>query len=160
MHSPTRQGPLTLVSPGSLHFSQAYSKEPESVPLARERLRIAAHDSKLDDDLLERAELCLTELATNAVRHAHDCRRIRQFLVQVSIRNICRLPHLEVSVWDVDWRRTPNLPDPGTAGVELLTMAEEVTGGRGLLLVASLAEEIGYDFVPRHGKRIWCRWAL
>lgn len=160
MHSPTRQGPLTLVSPGTLHFTQAYRKELESVSHARARFRDAAHEGKLDEDLCEDAEVCLTELAGNAIRHAHDHRRVTQILIQATIRTICQRPRLEISVWDVDWRRTPPLPDPDTAGTELSGMSDEAVGGRGLLLVASLAEEIGYDRVPRHGKRIWCRWTL
>jgi anti-sigma regulatory factor (Ser/Thr protein kinase) len=160
MHSPTRQKPPLLASFGSLYFSQAYLKEPESVSSARVRFRGAAVEGKLDEDLRLSAELCLTELAANAVRHAHDSRTIKQILVQVAVRRIQNRPYLEISVWDVDWHRMPPLPNPDTAEGQLFGMTDEDIGGRGLLLVASLAEDIGYDRFPRHGKRIWCRWAL
>jgi anti-sigma regulatory factor (Ser/Thr protein kinase) len=159
MHSPTRQGPPTLGHYGNLRFTQAYRKELCSVPLVRERFREAAHDSKLDDDLLSRGELCLTELTGNAIRHAHDPRRRPQVLTEATIRAIRRRLYLEVSVWDIDKHRIPDIPDPATAPVALFGMAEEATGGRGLLLVATLSEEIGCVRGP-HGKRIWCRWPL
>jgi anti-sigma regulatory factor (Ser/Thr protein kinase) len=159
MHSPTYQGRLTLGSLGNLRFTQAYRKELCSVSLARERFREAARDGKIDADLLSRGELCLSELTGNAVRHAHDSRKNALVLTEATIRVIRRRLHLEVSVWDIDRHRLPRLPDPATAPLELFGMPEGATGGRGLLLVATLAEEVGYVRGP-HGKRIWCRWAL
>jgi anti-sigma regulatory factor (Ser/Thr protein kinase) len=159
MHSPTRQGPPTLGSLGNIRFTQAYRKESQSVALARKRFREAAVEGKLNDDLLLSAELCLSELTGNAVRHAHDARKRPLILVEVTIRHIRRRLHLEVSVWDIDKHRIPDLPDPATAALELFDMSGAATSGRGLLLVAATAGEIGYDRGP-HGKRIWCRWAL
>ncbi|WP_164331344.1 ATP-binding protein [Streptomyces sp. RLB1-9] len=159
MHSPTRQGPPNLASLGNIRFTQAYRKEPESVPLARQRFREAAHDGKLDVELFQRAELCLCELAANAVRHAHDPRRNNQILTEVTIRVIRRRPHLEISVWDIDGRRIPDIPNPDTAALQLADVSDGAIGGRGLLLIAAMTDEIGYDLRPQ-GKRIWCRWAL
>lgn len=158
MHSPTRPGPPTLGSLGTLHFTQAFRKELPSVPLARARFREAARESKLDDDLVAIGELCLTELTGNAVRHALDPRRNAQILTGATVRAISSRLHLEIGVWDVDHRWVPNLPDQETAAHDLFRMPED-TRGRGLLLVASLADEIGYDLRP-NGKRIWCRWPL
>lgn len=161
MHSPPRQGPPTLgTAHWTIHYAQAYPQEHESVTLARDRFREAARAGGLDSELRENAELCLTELATNAVRHAHDPRLVPQFLVRAAVLLVQRRPCLEVSVWDVDWRRTPPLPDPAKAAEALYDMPVDAVGGRGLLLVASLAEAIGYDRLMRNGKRMWCRWAL
>jgi anti-sigma regulatory factor (Ser/Thr protein kinase) len=94
----------------------------------------------------------------NAVRHAHDRRKIRQILVESTVRG--RWRHLlEISVWDVDGIRAPRIPDPATAAMQLLDMPDDAVSGRGLLMVATWSDEIGIDFGGR-GKRIWCRWRL
>jgi anti-sigma regulatory factor (Ser/Thr protein kinase) len=158
MHSPTRPGPPTLGSLGNLHFIQAFRKEPPSVPLARGRFREAARASKLDSDIVDRGELCLTELTANAVRHALDPRRNPQILTGATVRPISRRLYLEIGVSDFDRHWFPDLPDQATAARKLFELPLE-TRGRGLLLVASLADEIGYERGP-NGKRIWCRWPL
>jgi anti-sigma regulatory factor (Ser/Thr protein kinase) len=159
MHSQTRQGPPTLGLLGNIRYTRAYSKELASVPLARARFHEAADDSKLDHEIAEKAVLCLSELAGNAVRHAHDPRKIRRFLVESTIRPIRRRFTLEVSVWDIDLCHIPPLPDPATAAARLFSMDEDAMSGRGLLFAASLSDGIGIDRGP-HGKRVWCRWHL
>lgn len=159
MHSPPRQGPPSLGSLGNLHFTQAYRKELRSVPDARRRFKEAAHEAKLDEDLLGRGELCLSELTGNAVRHARDPRMSPLILTGATIRPIRGHLHLEVSVWDFDRHWVPDLPDRDTAALKLFGMPEGAIGGRGLLLVATLADEVGYDR-RSHSKRIWCRWPL
>ncbi|MEU9405709.1 ATP-binding protein [Streptomyces sp. NPDC048281] len=159
MHSPTRQGPPTLGSLGTIRFTQAYRKEPDSVPLVRHRFMEAAHEGKLDEDLAQRAELCLSELTGNAVNHAQDPRERCQILVEVTVRAIHRRLHLEIGVWDIDQAHVPDLPDQAQAIRDLFDLPEDSTSGRGLLLVASTAEEFGIVLGP-HGKRIWCRWPL
>lgn len=159
MHSQTRQGPPTLGLLRNIRFTCPYRKELASVSLAREKFRDAAHESKLDQDILDRAELCLSELTGNAVRHACDPRTKRRIWVESTIRRRCRRLFLEVSVWDIDRCTVPSLPDPATAGLRLLDLPEDAVSGRGLLLVALQSDEIGVDLGP-HGKRVWCRWAL
>lgn len=160
MHSLTRQGPPpTLGTLGNLRFTQAYPKELESVPRLRARFRHAASYGNLDDDLLSRGEMCLSELAGNAVRHAMDPRKRPMFLAEATIRVMRRRHlHLEVSVWDIDKFHVPTMPDPATAALQLFGM-DDATGGRGLLLASTLSEEFGCDVGP-HGKRVWCRWAV
>jgi anti-sigma regulatory factor (Ser/Thr protein kinase) len=160
MHSQTRQGPPTLGLLGNIRYTHVYPLESGSVPRAREHFRAAAQDSKLDPDLTDRIELCLTELAANSVRHARDRRRAPKFQVQCAIRRLRRRYHLEVAVWDIDMWHVPDLPDPDTAAVRLFNMLDQdAVSGRGLLLVAMQADELGYDLGP-HGKRLWSRWAL
>ena len=81
------------------------------------------------------AQLLVSELVTNAVRHADG---------KVIVVDVRAEDRVRVSVTDESPRmpqqRSPSLDEPG---------------GRGLMIVDELAEAWGVDAVPGDGKRVW-----
>jgi anti-sigma regulatory factor (Ser/Thr protein kinase) len=122
-----------------VYGSTSYPAVLASVPQARSWLtdQLGATTS---DRLLHDAQLCLSELAANAVRHAHT-----PFTVEVSDVD----GPLYIGVRDHD-NAMPELRDPGAGAV----------GGQGLRIVAALATQWGIE--PHHpdGKTIWCELEL
>lgn len=89
-------------------------------------------------DLVETAELLLTELATNALRHAHG--------PDIGVRVQLQDDHLVIEVRD----GSPLVPVPRCAG-------PDDENGRGLLLVEALADAWG---VSADGTTTWCTVSL
>lgn len=110
----------------------AFPARPASVPAARQFLRQAL--TGLPRDVSDRAELMLSELATNAVKHAGS-----PFNLTVNLR----AGQLRVEVLDRgSGRPIPRQPSP-----------DEPTG-RGLLIVRTLADDWGIDSREK-GKTVW-----
>ena len=109
--------------------------QPERVPYLRRQVRRVLQLWQLEA-LAWRVALVVTELTTNAVRHART-------LFTVSMIWDGRRLRIEVS----DAHPVPPVPrdDP----------APEAAGGRGLLIVEQIADHWGYDPHER-GKTIWC----
>jgi anti-sigma regulatory factor (Ser/Thr protein kinase) len=107
----------------------------ERVPYLRRQVERVLHLWRLDA-LAWQVELVVTELATNAVRHART-------LFTVAMTWDGRRLRIEVS----DAHPVP--PEPRDE------IPADSTGGRGLLLVEQLADRWGYDPHER-GKTIWC----
>jgi len=128
---------------GHPRYSMTWPRTPETVPEVRRLVRVAVATWGLDT-AADPAELALTELASNAVRHG----------LGRSIRVVIHRPAaacLYLAVVDrAPWRPPvvqPAAPD-GEVGI----------GGRGLVLVDAYAERWGYDVLgyPRPwGKRVW-----
>jgi anti-sigma regulatory factor (Ser/Thr protein kinase) len=94
-------------------------------------------------DDIDRVVLVCGELSANAVEHGG--RRGHLFEVRLTADG----PHCLVEVSDAS--RTP--PHPVEAG-------EDDEGGRGLLLVAALAEKTGHHDRHPIGKTVWARLVL
>lgn len=112
-----------------------------SVGRARTLFREQATSWKLPDDVTETAVLLLSELMTNAYRHA----RVSPGR-EIWARCILEANRLRISVADAN----DTFPEPCPAALD-----EE--SGRGLTLVAALADEWGA--APREGgigKTVWC----
>ncbi|MDT4894564.1 MAG: hypothetical protein QOE97_3599 [Pseudonocardiales bacterium] len=90
--------------------------------------------------LVENAALIVSELVTNAVRA--DSNRLE---LAMTIRG----DSIELRVCDDG----PGWPQPRDPGID-------DTSGRGLLLVAALADEWGVDPDPSGGKAVWARLPL
>jgi anti-sigma regulatory factor (Ser/Thr protein kinase) len=89
------------------------------------------------------AELCISELATNAVEHANTAYEVR-------LRETGGWLHISVVDDDVGvdpYEMQPSVPSP------------EANAGRGLLIVAALAGRYG---TTREGDRkvVWCALAI
>ena len=108
---------------------------PERVPYLRRQVRRVLQLWHLES-LAWRVELVVTELTTNAVRHART-------LFTVSMTWDGRRLRIEVS------DAHPVAPAPREHP------SPEALGGRGLLLVEQVADRWGYDPHER-GKTIWC----
>jgi anti-sigma regulatory factor (Ser/Thr protein kinase) len=111
---------------------------PASVGAARRLVRTAAADA-VDGDLLDTAELLVSELVSNAVMHAGT-----PIDVSVSI-SVSHGPELTVGVTD----GSPHRPAPRRYG-------ETASTGRGLRLVEALSDEWGVT-VRDTGKTVWFR---
>jgi anti-anti-sigma factor len=90
------------------------------------------------EDLVDRALLVASELATNAVVHTQGPLRLRLEL---------RGERLHLAVYDRSPRLLRLAAEPGDA---------EAEGGRGLLVVEQLASAWGVHHPPEGGKVIWC----
>lgn len=115
-------------------FSQLLSSTPRGARLAR---LLAVNELQSWDappDLTERAELVVAELASNAVRHA----RVPGRDFRLTLAYTPPAQHLSIEVTDARGDRRPELPS-----YEPASLAD---GGRGLLLVAALADD--WDCVP------------
>ncbi|AVH61217.1 ATP-binding protein [Streptomyces dengpaensis] len=116
-----------------------------SMGRARTLLREQATSWKLPDELTETAVLLLSELLTNAYRHAKVSRG-REIWAR------CALDSDHIRVWVTDANDT--LPTPRSASLD-----DE--SGRGLALVATLADDWGA--APRKvgiGKTVWFELCL
>ncbi|QYA97050.1 ATP-binding protein [Streptomyces anulatus] len=122
-----------------------YCRERRSIPVVRKFARKAlvewGCESRMDDVLL-----CVTELATNALRHGVPPGR--GFKVHIYLERIENALRVE-------------LHDSGDGEVcpaDELPGAED-EGGRGLLLVAALADKWGVG-ERNPGKIVWCEFDL
>jgi len=117
--------------------SAVYSDDPASVRQAREF--VAGVLRQASEELRDRAVLITSELATNAIRHAHT-----GFTVTTTLT----AEEIHIAVTDTG-RAVPLLrnPDPSE------------THGRGLLIVNSLADRWGVDR-RASSKTVWFALAL
>jgi anti-sigma regulatory factor (Ser/Thr protein kinase) len=110
----------------------------ESVPKARRSVHKILRACKYDDDLIDTALLCTSELVTNAVMHA---------TVAPTFTVLCRLQIDMMTIGVVD--RDPRIPHK-------LDICEDDGFGRGLILVESLSDEWGIE-ARKHGKMVFAR---
>ncbi|WP_242585684.1 ATP-binding protein [Streptomyces sp. MST-110588] len=107
----------------------------------RRLVRLALSAWSLETEA-EKATLLMSELFTNAVRHA------RGSMVRIVI-NRPSADRVYLAVIDLAPRRLPELHEPGPADAD----------GRGLLVVGRLADRWGYDLLGPGarpwGKRVW-----
>ncbi|WHM38256.1 ATP-binding protein [Streptomyces sp. BPTC-684] len=117
------------------------SGTPAGAASARQQIAewIRAWGVLLEPDLLDTAELVASELITNAVRHAHGPITASAYLSAKALR---------IAVIDT----SSDIPEVG------LPDADE-EDGRGLFLVAALADRHGFEPLPS-GKRCWAEFEL
>jgi len=116
---------------------------PVSVALSRRFARRHLTDWKVDDDVADTAILCLSELVTNVVMHAASHSRIE----------LSRRPEaIRLSVRDYG-SSTGGAGRPPEAEDDPLSVH-----GRGLELVAALADEWGSD-TDEGGTTVWCSFS-
>lgn len=122
---------MTEESSGMVVFRAEFDPDPAQARAARRFVRSVLGDR----DVTETAELLVSELTANVIRHAHT-----PFCVEVE-----SLPEaVRVSIWD------------GQA-VDLViseTADPQSESGRGLRIVQALAREWGTERTPE-GKRVW-----
>jgi anti-sigma regulatory factor (Ser/Thr protein kinase) len=121
--------------------SVTLASEAASVAAARQMVREACDEWGMSADAAEIGTLLMSELVTNAVRHAHSH----------SVRVIAEQPRpdrLRVAVVDKS-RRMP----------EMHHAQLDDFGGRGLVLVDVLSDRWGTDLL-RWGKRVWAEVAI
>ncbi|MEU8717560.1 ATP-binding protein [Streptomyces sp. NPDC048663] len=121
----------------------------ESVQWARSHTRDVLSAWRLPDDHIDTAQLVVSELVTNAVRH--DAGKQDPSSEPRVTLTLHREPtQLIVLVSDGN----PNPPLHNGA----VPLAAE--GGRGLFIVEAVSKEWSYYFPPTGGKVVWCILAL
>jgi serine/threonine-protein kinase RsbW len=129
--------------PQLLHARTAlYPRDRRSVAVARDLTRITFADWGLtgrSDDVL----LCVSELATNALLHGVPPGRCFQLGLTLATDGVLRV----------------EMHDSGPGEIRLPDADPEAERGRGLLLVAALADDWGVrERDP--GKVVWCEFRL
>jgi anti-sigma regulatory factor (Ser/Thr protein kinase) len=118
-------------------------KHRRHVPTARRHLLKALADWGIAGELAQDVALLANELVTNAVTHC------RVSYAEVRVTLVLHGPALVLEVSDPDRDRLPAPHDPDP----------DEEGGRGLALVAALADAWGCRREP-HAKCVWARFAL
>ncbi|WP_406356422.1 ATP-binding protein [Streptomyces sp. NBC_00658] len=124
------------------HLALSVPATPSAVTDARHQAvdAIAGWKAELDDEVVHTAELVISELVTNAVRYASPGQ------VSMTVRLVEAVLRIEVC------DSSPTLPRLGLPD-------EYSENGRGLFLVAALADRYGAEPTPT-GKRCWAEIAL
>ncbi|MFB0618653.1 ATP-binding protein [Streptomyces sp. AGS-58] len=118
-------------------------KHRRHVPLARQRVHTTLAAWGFTGEVADHAALSANELVTNAVSHC------RVSSAQVRVTLILCGPQLVLEVSDPDRDRLPLPRDPGP----------DEEGGRGLAMVAALADAWGHRQGP-YTKTVWARFTL
>jgi anti-sigma regulatory factor (Ser/Thr protein kinase) len=115
---------------------------PAIVPAARRFVRAIVEESPRAEDL----ELIAAELASNAIRHTPAGQDEGEFTVTIRA--------------GTGWARI-EVADPGTGRWQPLTADDDAEYGRGLAIVAALADKLGHD-AGRDGQTVWAEvsWPL
>jgi anti-sigma regulatory factor (Ser/Thr protein kinase) len=124
-----------VVTPGRWTLS----REASSVRQARQAIRdflAKAHTAKVDSDA---AALIVSELVSNAIIHTADSGDTIELRVDERPGTV----HIEVQDHD------PRPPTPRADAVD-------ADGGRGLVIVESIASSWGWDEIAGNGKQVWC----
>ncbi|MGW1950806.1 ATP-binding protein [Streptomyces sp. NPDC001940] len=124
---------------------QLFSRQTVSVGQARSFVE-AALTGWEPDDRLDDVKVCVSELATNAIKHGS--RAGRGFLVRVASRD----ERLRVEVCDGGGNdgQAPYVKEP----------AADVASGRGLYLVATLADDWGVERHDGPGHTVWAEFKV
>ncbi|WP_103514682.1 ATP-binding protein [Streptomyces sp. SM10] len=125
------------------HFTMRFSSTPRGARLARRLAgeRIDAWGIAYGSDTHDAVTLTVAELSANAVRHGHVSGR--DFRLRLSAEDTA----IRIEVTDTRGERLPTLP-------ERPPLVQD--GGRGLLLVAALADRWGwYPSPDGPGKTVW-----
>jgi anti-sigma regulatory factor (Ser/Thr protein kinase) len=104
------------------------------------RAFLAEHATALEDSVRHDAELLVSEIVTNAVRHGRP---------NITLRLTLHPPGIGVAVHDFG----PGIPTAPTGEPDLTS-----EGGRGLFIVAALASDWGIEpAISGTGKTVWFR---
>ncbi|MEV0317874.1 ATP-binding protein [Streptomyces sp. NPDC050658] len=138
----------------SRHFGMRFSPTPRGARLARRLCgeRLAAWGIPYGTDAHDTLTLLAAELCANAVRHG----RVpgRDFRVDLTVEPAPASTAVRISITDTLGDRFPVPAAPDAA--------DDRTDGRGLLLVAALADDWGCDPRPdgAPGKTVWAQLAV
>ncbi|MFF1723320.1 ATP-binding protein [Streptomyces sviceus] len=136
----------------TLHFTLRLSATPRGARLARHLAAEQLHTWgwPYDTEANHIATLLVSELATNAALHGRV--RGRDFRLRLTLHPEDATLRIELT----DARPTHRPPTPGT----LPSPSPDDNGGRGLLLVETLATHWGTTCGDPYTKTVWCEVAL
>lgn len=130
------------VRPGGLTWRRTFPGTLDQIPQARRFVRFLLADSLCQED----AEIIISELSTNAVRHTSSGGPHGTFIVEV-IRTVTTV---RVAVYDCGWGGTPKF-------AKHPNRRPTTESGRGLAIVSSLATETGYEGTDDIGHKVWAK---
>ncbi|MBF8191197.1 ATP-binding protein [Nonomuraea sp. K274] len=128
------------LNPGGLTWRRTFAGAFHQIPHARHFIRFLLIDSDRQDD----AEQIVAELAANAVQHTASGRPQGTFIVEI-IRTTTRIT---IAVYDCGWGGVPRFGAPHAADSEY---------GRGLAIVAAIADQVGYEGTDEFGHKVWAK---
>lgn len=137
--------PTHHISATTRTFVQSLSSTPRGARLARLLAVEQFRDWSVRPVLVERAEHVVAELAANAALHGHHHHLRRDFRLTLTLHTTNGLLRIEVADTQGE-QPLPERPSPPPPDRE---------SGRGLLLVAALADRWGTDPHPPAGKTVW-----
>ncbi|MDA0635066.1 ATP-binding protein [Nonomuraea sp. MCN248] len=126
--------------PGGLTWRRTFPGTLDHIPHARHFTRYLLADSDHRHD----AELIAGELSANAVRHTASGRPHGTFIVEINRTTTT----ITIAVYDCGWGGVPRFG-------RLFGIDAEY--GRGLTIVAALADQVGYEGAEEVGHRVWAR---
>jgi anti-sigma regulatory factor (Ser/Thr protein kinase) len=116
-----------------------------SVPSARLHARLVLQAYGFEKGFIERAELLVSELVTNAVHASQALATLVPSPIRLWLE--AEGDRVTIIVWDADPRGPVCKTD----------VPVDAEGGRGLLLVEVMSERWGWTATPdRGGKSVWC----
>ncbi|WP_344975084.1 ATP-binding protein [Streptosporangium fragile] len=136
---------MVALRPGGLTWRRTFLGRPDQVSEARRFVRFLLQDSSCGED----AELVVSELASNALRHTSSGQAHGSFIVEV----IRKTASIRISVYDCGWGRTP-----GFRRQQWPSADQE--SGRGLMTVAALASRVGCRGTQSVGHAVWAEFTL
>ncbi|MFE6163860.1 ATP-binding protein [Streptomyces sp. NPDC056486] len=137
--APTRSGKATAVKHS---HERAFTTHPASVAVARKFVADALSDWQLSGQLDE-ASVCVSELATNAIEHGNPA--AHEFLVRLAFD---------------DTRLRLEVCDDSNGMPEVQHATSDDPNGRGLFLVAALADDWGIAGKSGPGKAVWAEFKI
>ncbi|MBF8191671.1 ATP-binding protein [Nonomuraea sp. K274] len=126
--------------PGGLTWRRTFPGTPDQVPHARHFTRYLLADAPCQDD----AEQIVAELCSNAIKHTSSGSPDGTFIVEITRTTTTTT----IAVYDCGWGGVPCF------GIRCRTNAEH---GRGLAVVAALADQVGYEGGDAAGHKVWAR---
>ncbi len=126
--------------PGGMTWRRTYPGALHQIPHARHFARYLLADAPCQED----AEQIVAELSANAVHHTASGRSRGTFIVEI-VRTTAAIT---LAVYDCGWGGVPRF------GTRCWTTSER---GRGLAIVAALADQVGCEGDEEVGHRVWAR---
>lgn len=137
--APCVRGALAAVlqaRPEQADRARTLPAQPVSSLLGR-RFAVSALPADADDDAEESVALVMSELVSNAVRHAHD--------------------DVDLTVTDEEDGTKVAVTDDDDRAPQVSENDEELESGRGFSIIDAIADEHGVAPRPRGGKVVWAR---
>ncbi|GCE00828.1 ATP-binding protein [Embleya hyalina] len=128
---------------------------PGSVPYARRRAVEVARNWGMADDDIDAVRIVVSELVGNAVRHAYASNGHGR-----NERSGGSSSVIDLSMWTVDGLLIVQVGDHSPKPPVVGLGAQDEEHGRGLFLVASESEQVGYQRTPGGGKVVWAARAV
>jgi anti-sigma regulatory factor (Ser/Thr protein kinase) len=128
------------LNPGGLIWRRTFAGTLDRIPHARHFTRYLLADAPCQED----AEQIVAELAANALQHTSSGRPDGTFIVEITRTTAT----ITVAVYDCGWGGRPRFGAACRSDAEC---------GRGLALVAAIADQVGCEGDEEMGHKVWAK---